>query len=117
MKSGGRTPVRVTLLMIIGAVIPVTAGVMRNIWYPKGMAEYVTSAKLQALGVKRESALERDSTFRSNTETKIERQLDVPETKEEEFVRPAPIIEAPVEEEYREPQIQIEMMSVRLPIC
>jgi hypothetical protein len=83
---------------------------MRNIWYPKGMAEYVTAAKLHEMGVKKDSALERDSTFRSNTEKKIERQSEVPE-KEEEFIPPAPLI--PSFSQYEpEPQMQVELMSV-----
>ncbi|KUJ07979.1 uncharacterized protein LY89DRAFT_691294 [Mollisia scopiformis] len=97
-----------------GAVIGVTAGVMRNIWYPKGMAEYVTAAKQEELGVKKDSGLERDSTFRSNTEIKVERQSDMPEVKEEEVLRPPPPIPSLVEEVYREPQtpqIQLELMS------
>lgn len=75
------------------------------------MAEYVTAAKLQDMGVKKVSALERDSTFRSNTEKKIERQSEAPEKEEEEFVRPAPFIPSILQEE-PEPQMQIELMSV-----
>lgn len=75
------------------------------------MAEYVTASKLHEMGVKKDSALERDSTFRSNTEKKIERQSEVPEKQEEEFVRPAPLI--PSLPQYEpEPQMQVELMSV-----
>jgi ribosomal protein L9 len=102
-----------------GAVIPVTAGVMRNIWFPKGMAQYVTASNLQALGVKKDAPLERDSTFRSTTEKKLERQVEeeepeqvVDEAQEEEF-RPAPIVPAPsiIQAEPRAPQIELDLMS------
>ena len=88
---------------------------MRNIWYPKGMAEYVTSAKLHELGMKKDFALERDSTFRSNTEKKIERQTEVPDIEEEAFVPQAPLVpsyqQSIPQEVYDEPQIQIELMK------
>lgn len=100
-----------------GAVIPVTTGVMRNIWYPKKMAQYVTAAKLQALGVKKDAPLERDSTFRSTTEKKLKRQEEEPEEvvgemQEQEF-RPALIVPAPsiVQAEPRAPQIELDLMS------
>lgn len=59
-----------------GAVIPVTAGMMRNIWYPKKMAEYLTTDKLQQLGVKKDTTIERDSTFRSNTDRKFDKERE-----------------------------------------
>ncbi|KAE9376718.1 hypothetical protein N431DRAFT_462533 [Stipitochalara longipes BDJ] len=59
-----------------GAVIPVTAGMMRNIWYPKKMAEYLTGDKLQQLGMKNDTSIERDSTFRSNTERKFDKEKE-----------------------------------------
>ncbi|KAE8452338.1 hypothetical protein EG329_001038 [Mollisiaceae sp. DMI_Dod_QoI] len=96
-----------------GAVIPVTAGVMRNIWYPKKMAQYVTAARLQELGVKKDAMLERDSTFRSSVERKIERQSEVQEKEEEVVVvlHPAAFTPSLVQEEPREPQIQLELIS------
>ncbi|CZR62002.1 uncharacterized protein PAC_11899 [Phialocephala subalpina] len=93
-----------------GAVIPVTAG---------GIAQYVTASNLQALGVKKDAPLERDSTFRSTTEKKLERQVEeeepeqvVDETQEEEF-RPTPIVPAPsiIQAEPRAPQIELDLMS------
>ncbi|KAH7330205.1 hypothetical protein BKA65DRAFT_480363 [Rhexocercosporidium sp. MPI-PUGE-AT-0058] len=74
-----------------GAVIPVTSGVMRNIWYPKKMAEYLTIAKLQELGVKKDAMLERDSTFQTNAVRKKEKQQEKQkqEQPEEPLVRMA----------------------------
>ncbi|CZS90536.1 hypothetical protein WAI453_004130 [Rhynchosporium graminicola] len=59
-----------------GAVIPVTSGVMRNIWYPKQMAEYLTLAKVQELGVKKDTIAERDSTFQTNAMRKLEKKQE-----------------------------------------
>ncbi len=64
-----------------GAVIPVTAGMMRNIWYPKRMAEYLTIDKVQQLGVKKDTTVERDSTFKSNMERKLEKEKEQLERK------------------------------------
>lgn len=82
------------------------------------MAQYVTAAKLQALGVKKDAPLERDSTFRSTTEKKLERQDEeleevLEEVQEEEF-RPPPIVPVPsiIQAEPRAPQIELELMSV-----
>lgn len=92
-----------------GAVIPVTAGMMRNIWYPKKMAEYLTDDKLQQLGVKKDTAIERDSTFRSNTERKLEKE-------KEKFERSvaADSVMASIESEPTIP-VQLDLLSVRLP--
>jgi len=40
------------------------------------MAEYLTDDKLQQLGVKKDTAIERDSTFRSNTERRLEKEKE-----------------------------------------
>ena len=97
--------------MRIGAVIPVTAGMMRNIWYPKKMAEYLTDDKLQQLGVKRDTTLERDSTFRTNTERKIDKER-------ERFDRQAAVaaesLMASIEPEAAMP-MELDLLSVRLP--
>lgn len=45
-----------------GAIIPITAGRMRNEFYPRKMAEYITAAQLRELGLQ-DAALERDPTF------------------------------------------------------
>jgi hypothetical protein len=49
--------------------VPITRGIMRNTWFPKKMAEYVTLSKLQEL--KRENSVpERDPAFGSKQERK-----------------------------------------------
>ncbi len=80
---------------------------MRNIWYPKKMAEYVTAAKQEELGVKKDAVLERDSTFGTRKQRKLERKQDKrPEKKSSDCFRPVVIEEAP------EP-IELELLSVR----
>lgn len=50
--------------------MPVTRGIMRNVWYPKKMAEYVTLSKLHEL--KKENIVpERDPEFLSRRERKF----------------------------------------------
>jgi Ribosomal protein L9, N-terminal domain len=95
-----------------GAVIPVTRGMMRNIWYPKKMAEYLTTAKLQQLGVKKDTAVERDSTFRSNTERKLDKEKEKRERKIASAAAEAEVFA--VEQEPVLP-IELELLSVRLP--
>ncbi|KAG9228737.1 hypothetical protein BJ875DRAFT_489576 [Amylocarpus encephaloides] len=41
-----------------GKVMSVAAGVMRNQWYPHGLAEYATASRLKELGLKAEDILE-----------------------------------------------------------
>ncbi|KAG4435676.1 hypothetical protein IFR05_008842 [Cadophora sp. M221] len=91
-----------------GAVIPVTSGVMRNIWYPKKMAEYLTIAKLQELGVKKDAILERDSTFQTNAARKLEKNTEKQrqERPEEPLVRMADA--QPTEPV---PQFELDMLS------
>ncbi|RFU33080.1 hypothetical protein B7463_g3240, partial [Scytalidium lignicola] len=45
-----------------GTILPVAPGRMRNDWYPKSMAEYMTAPQLQELGLENVVS-ERDSTF------------------------------------------------------
>ncbi len=52
------------LTNLVGRIIPISPGRMRNDFYPKEKAEYMTMAQLRASGVQ-ESAMERDSTFGS----------------------------------------------------
>ena len=92
------------LISMKGAVIPVTAGVMRNIWYPKKMADYLTAAKLQKLGIKKDTVIERDTNFRSNTERKLRKQdeekaeeIDSDTNTAQSAYEPAPEQIAPVE--------------------
>ncbi|RDL42223.1 uncharacterized protein BP5553_02202 [Venustampulla echinocandica] len=42
-----------------GTVMSVAPGVMRNQWYPRKLAEYVTDARLAELGLKKEDIVER----------------------------------------------------------
>ena len=81
---------------------------MRNIWYPKKMAEYVTAAKQEELGVKKDALFERDSTFGTREQRKLERKQDKrPEKKSSDGFTRGMIEEAP------EP-IELELLSVRL---
>ena len=60
-----------------GTIIPVAPGRMRNIWYPRQMAEYMTHSQLQDQpGV----IAERDFTFG------MEQPESVEEKKEEEMI-------------------------------
>ena len=57
--------------MNAGSLTPVEPGRMRNYWFPKQKAEYVTAASLQ--GVKLQSLVaERDFTFDLQSEEKIQ---------------------------------------------
>ena len=49
-------------MSLIGAIIPVAAGRMRNIWYPQRMADYVTPIQLREMNM-RHASFERDSSF------------------------------------------------------
>ncbi|TVY59661.1 hypothetical protein LSUE1_G008093 [Lachnellula suecica] len=48
-----------------GTVISVTAGMMRNQWFPQQLAEYATAAKLEELGLKEEDIIQLDNISRS----------------------------------------------------
>jgi hypothetical protein len=99
---------------------------MRNIWYPKQMAEYVTAAKAQELGLKKDTQLEREYTFKSERERREERQLLQQEKEEREreekeaeeeaaLSTPAdwePVMEMP---NPQEPAIDLGLMSVSIP--
>ncbi|KAK0104598.1 hypothetical protein ONS95_004884 [Cadophora gregata] len=91
-----------------GAVIPVTSGVMRNIWYPKKMAEYLTMEKLQNLGLKKDSVVERDSTFQTRAVRKLEKKQEK-QTQE----RPEEPIVRMTEEQPSEPipQFELDLLS------
>ncbi|KAH6719111.1 hypothetical protein BKA61DRAFT_473565 [Leptodontidium sp. MPI-SDFR-AT-0119] len=92
-----------------GAVIPVTSGVMRNIWYPKKMAEYLTIAKLQELGVKKDAILERDSTFQSNAARKLEKKQ---EKQKQEHPEEEPLVRmADAQPSEPVPQFELDMLS------
>jgi hypothetical protein len=72
-RDADRTP--------IGSIIPVAAGRMRNEFYPKKMADYVTKAQLRELGMENVE-LERDSTFG------LGQQQAAPTTEPEEAIKP-----------------------------
>ncbi len=48
--------------ILVGSIIPVAPGRMRNIWYPRQKAEYMTESRLQQLN-KKDLVIERDHTF------------------------------------------------------
>jgi hypothetical protein len=103
----------------LGAVVPVTAGVMRNIWYPKRMAEYLTAVKLQELGVKKDFVLERDSSFRSNTARRLDKAYEKELEKEQEnrqekqLEKTEAVAEAIQPTYERVTPIELELLSVR----
>ena len=61
---------------ILGAVIPVAPGRMRNIFYPWGIAAYVSEKQLRDLR-EREVPIERDFAFGKEREVPIERDFAV----------------------------------------
>lgn len=86
---------------------------MRNIWYPKKIAGYVTSAKLEALG--KEATFERDPTFASNKQRLSLKQARAPTP-----VRPKDDASAGSLKSAREPSpvskpIKVEALGVSLP--
>lgn len=88
---------------------------MRNIWYPKKIAGYVTIAKLQTLG-KKDAAVERDPTFGSRKEResikKAQKPRIAPTTKRNASapVRAPVLGDAPIIESA---PIEIELLTVR----
>lgn len=61
-----RAPVEESDGAILGAVIPVAPGRMRNIFYPRGVAAYVSEEQLRDLR-EREVPIERDFAFGKQT--------------------------------------------------
>src|SRR5947208_9920827 len=53
---------RLMVTVRLGAIIPLPRGLMRNLWYPRGKAEYMTRSQLKELDLK-DSTIERDVTF------------------------------------------------------
>jgi hypothetical protein len=87
---------------------------MRNIWYPKKIAGYVTIAKLQTLG-KKDAAVERDPTFGSRKERESIKKAQKPRTPTVKRNTSAPV-RAPVLEEspiIETGPIAIEPLTVR----
>ncbi|EKD15762.1 fructose-bisphosphate aldolase [Drepanopeziza brunnea f. sp. 'multigermtubi' MB_m1] len=97
-----------------GSVIQVPPGVMRNIWFPKKMAEYLTLQKIKELGVKKDAVVERDSTFRSNAERKLERQLEKEQSNDGEGEESEPLSQTISEQEDGPaPIVELELLNVR----
>ncbi len=63
---------------MIGSIIPIAPGRMRNFWLPSNLAEYVTNTQLQNLGHEG-VVFERDFTFglneNENEEVEVEQEL------------------------------------------
>jgi hypothetical protein len=57
---------------LIGSIIPISPGRMRNDFFPKKMAEYMTVAQLREIGMLN-AVVERDSTFGT-----AQRKLELP---------------------------------------
>lgn len=96
-------------------MVPVTAGIMRNLWWPKGVAEYLTLQKIADLGVKKDASFERDSTFRSKAERRFERQLEKEESNEEALEMES--LSQMVSEQPDEPApiVELDLLSVSTP--
>lgn len=75
------------------------------------MAEYLTAQKIAELGVKKDSGLERDSTFRTNAERKLERQQEKEQTERKPEHLPTMAFEQPDEPA---PHVELELLSVRI---
>ena len=58
-----RAFVRPTLILL-GSIVPVTPGRMRNIWYPRGRAEYMTISELRDV---KDLPKQRNYTFGART--------------------------------------------------
>jgi len=109
-KAAKVTTVKVRLLQNVprygreGSIIPVTAGLMRNAWFPRRMAEYMTTAKLAALG-KKDIEVTRDSAFGSKEYNQRERERERERKRAEERPKKAQ------ESKACAPQIQIELLD------
>jgi hypothetical protein len=60
---------------LVGSIIPISPGRMRNDFYPREKAEYMTTAQLRETGL-RDADMERDSTFGAS-----QRRIAVPKSK------------------------------------
>jgi hypothetical protein len=70
---------------------------MRNEWFPRKVAEYVTMDKLLELGVKKDTPLERDSTFMSSVARRAEKERikkDKEELEEQQAIEAAKVADA-----------------------
>ncbi|KAI9791760.1 MAG: hypothetical protein M1816_003570 [Peltula sp. TS41687] len=89
-----------------GAIIPVAAGRMRNYWYPKKMAEYVTVVELKQLNLQN-ATFERDFNFEL-AENAVEGE-ETPSAQEEEVQK------VPVDLALLSPQKSMQLLSTYLP--
>ncbi len=91
---------------------------MRNIWYPKQMAEYLTAVKVEELRLRKDMPVEREYTFKSKVARKAERQIQYKEQEEKEEALSQLVLESEFEdeipEEQREPVPQIELDLLRV---
>jgi len=91
---------------------------MRNIWYPKQMAEYLTAPKVEELRLRKDMPVEREYTFKSKVARKAERQIQYKE--QEGKVEALSQLEleyelnVEIQEEQREPvpQIELDLLAV-----
>ena len=103
-----------------GTVISITAGMMRNQWFPQRLAEYATAAKLQELGLKEEDIIQLDTI--SNTKTLADerevRKAAKAEakalTKANTKAKPTVARQGPVREPVK--PVELELLSVWLPL-
>ena len=75
------------------------------------MAEYMTTAKMKELGIKKEAAMERDSTFISEKQRKIAKKLEAERLAEQEAEQKLQASKQVVEEPA--PVIELKHLSVR----
>lgn len=90
--------------MFKGSIIPATAGLVRNVWFPRRMAEYMPDTKLKELGIDADTVA-RDPTFQSAKERRLARQA----VKELEKPKSAPVEEM---EEHVDLSLKIEPLTV-----
>ena len=81
-RKGQKTTLRVwsALMYVVGSIMSIARGRMRNLWYPNGNAAYVTYAQRKLV---RDQVQERDSTFMMDTREKEDQkdQAQLPEVK------------------------------------
>lgn len=95
-----------SLRLVSGAIVPVPVGRMRNQFYPRRIAEYVTAAQLKPL--KRSNAsIERDFDF-TTQRPKPESSKAQEVTKDEPLLGPPEVTAAPT------PSLGLDLLSVRL---
>ncbi|OCL13108.1 hypothetical protein AOQ84DRAFT_417129 [Glonium stellatum] len=88
-----------------GSCIPISAGQMRNRWYPSRIAEYVSANELKEL--KRQNVdIERDFTF--GVEIPAQEIVDTEEEQIKPYVRP-------IELEFLSPERSTELISIFVP--